>query len=328
MSGYAHLTAEERERLAELRAAGASLRAISRALGRAASTISRELKRNALDSGAYRPHVADGAYMLRRQRQARLETDAKLAAYATDRLTEGWTPEQIAGRLRLGIERGLGAVCTETIYVWVYRAGQKAGRLWRYLTRHHARRRKRHGRASRDTIAEKTHISQRSDDADARETAGHWEADLVICRRSRPVLVLHERKTRITLMARLAGKTAGETVAAMMATFRRLDPRMRGSITFDNDTCFAHHMLLRGMLTATTYFCDAYASWQKGGVENANGRIRRWLPRGTDLDAFDEADIQEIAMTINLTPRKCLGYRSPVEAFLSELGRDVEIRFA
>ena len=223
---------------------------------------------------AYRPHVADGAYMLRRRRKATIETDAKLAAYVTDRLSEGWTPEQIAGRLRLGIERGLRAVCAETIYGWIYRAGQKTERLWRCLTRHHARRRKRHGRASRDTIAEKTHISQRAGDADARETVGHWEADLVICRRSRPVLVLHERKTRITLMTRLAGKTAAETIAAMTAIFRRLDPRMRGSVTFDNDTCFARHMLLRGMLSATTYFCDAYASWQKGGVENANGRCR------------------------------------------------------
>jgi transposase, IS30 family len=156
---------------------------------------------------------------------------------------------------------------------------------------------------------------------------GHREADLVVCRRSRPVLVLHERKARITLMARLAGKTAAQTVAAMMATFRRLDPRMRGSVTFDNDTCFALQMLLRGMLSATTNFRDACASWQKGGVENANGRIRRWLPRGADLEETDEADIQEIAMTINRTPRKSLGYRSPVEAFLSELGRDVESGF-
>jgi IS30 family transposase len=328
MSGYSHLTAEERDRIAGLKAGGLSLRAIARALGRAASTISREVRRNALDSGAYRPHVADGSYMLRRQRTAALETNARLAAYVTDRLAEGWTPEQIAGRLRLGIETGLRAVCAETIYGWIYRSAQKAGRLWRFLTRHHARRRKRHGRASRDTIAEKTHISQRSEDADTRAAAGHWEADLVICKRSRPVLVLHERKTRITLMTRLAGKTAAETIAAMMAAFRRLDPKMRGSVTFDNDTCFARHMLLRGMLSATTYFCDAYASWQKGGVENANGRIRRWLPRGSDLDTISEPDIQEIAMTINLTPRKCLAYRSPVEAFLSELGRDVEIRFA
>ena len=121
MSGYSHLTAEERDRLAGLMADGLSLRAIGRALGRAAATISRELRRNALDSGAYRPHVADGAYMLRRQRAAALETDAKLATYVTDRLSEGWTPEQIAGRLRLGIERGLRAVCPETIYGWIYR---------------------------------------------------------------------------------------------------------------------------------------------------------------------------------------------------------------
>ena len=327
MSGYSQLAAEERDRIAGLKAEGLSLRAIARALGRAASTISREVRRNALDSGAYRPHVADGSYMLRRQRRAVLETDAKLAVYVMDRLAEGWTPAQIAGRLRLGIEIGLRAVCAETIYGWIYRAGQKAGRLWRFLTRRRARRRRRRGRASRDAIAEKTHRSKRSDDADARRTAGHWEADLVICKRSRPVLVLHERKTRVTLMSRLAGKTAAETISAMMAAFRRLDPRMRGSVTFDNDTCFARHMLLRGMLSAT-YFCDAYASWQKGGIENANGRIRRWLPRGTDLDAISEDDIQEIAMTINLTPRKCLGYRSPVEAFLSELGRDVQIRFA
>ena len=149
MSGYSHLTAEERDRLAGLMADGLSLRSIARALGRAVSTISRELRRNALDSGAYRPHVADGAYMLRRQRAAVLETDARLAVYVTDRLSEGWTPEQIAGRLRLGIETGLRAVCAETIYGWIYRAGQKAQRLWRFLTRHHARRRKRHGRVNR-----------------------------------------------------------------------------------------------------------------------------------------------------------------------------------
>ena len=155
MSGYSHLTADERDRIADLKAEGLSLRAMARVVGRAASTISRELARNALDSGAYRPHVADGAYMLRRQRAAALETDAKLAAYVTDRLAEGWTPEQIAGRLRLGIETGLRGVCAETIYGWIYRAGQKTGRLWRFLTRRRARRKTRRGRASRDTIAEK-----------------------------------------------------------------------------------------------------------------------------------------------------------------------------
>lgn len=172
MSGYSHLTREERDRIAEGLAEGLGCSAIARRLGRSASTISRELGRNALESGSYRPHVADGACMLRRQRPCALETDRKLAAYVTDRLSEGWSPEQIAGRLRLGAERGLRGLCAETIYAWIYRKGQKAEKLWRYLARRRARRRPRHGRTSRDKIADKIHISQRSEAADARETGG------------------------------------------------------------------------------------------------------------------------------------------------------------
>lgn len=327
MTEYSHLSRWERDQIAELKATGRSVRTIARALGRAASTISRELRRNALEGGAYRPQIADGGYLLRRQRAALLERDTALAVYVTDRLIEGWTPEQIAGRLRRGIERGLRALSTETIYAWIFRAGQKASKLWRYLPRGKPCRGRRKTRASRDRIKDKVHISQRSGDADTRAEAGHWEADLVICKRTRPVLVLHERKTRLTLMARLMGKTAAETISTLIAILKRLTPEMRGSVTFDNDTTFARHAWLRGMLSATTYFCDAYASWQKGGVENANGRIRRWLPRDTDLDAIDDDEIQEIAMTLNLTPRKRLDFRSPIEAFLAELGKDVDIRF-
>ena len=136
----------------------------------------------------------------------------------------------------------------------------------------------------------------------------------------------HERKTRLTLMARLSGKTAGETVSAIMALFKRLSPEMRRSATFDNGAEFSQHVLLRGALSATTYFCDAYASWQKGGIENANGRIRRWLPRQTDLDEVTDEDIQEIALNMNTTPRKCLCFSSPLEAFIKELGKSVELR--
>ncbi len=136
---------------------------------------------------------------------------------------------------------------------------------------------------------------------------------------------MHERKTRITLMTRLAGKTAAETIAAMTATFRRLDPRMRGSVTFDNDTCFARHMLLRGMLSATTYFCDAYASGQKCGVENANGRIRRWLAAPTSMRSAKPTS--GIAMTINLTPANAR-HRSPVEASVGAWqGRRNQVRW-
>jgi IS30 family transposase len=115
MGSYSHLTAAQRDRIADLKAAGQSIRAIAQALGRSPATISRELRRNALASGAYRPTIAEGSYLLRRQRSAVLERDPALAGYVTDRLAEGWTPEQIAGRLKRGVERGLRYVSTETI---------------------------------------------------------------------------------------------------------------------------------------------------------------------------------------------------------------------
>src|SRR5512134_2549019 len=126
-SGGTHLRLEEREQLAVLRAEGLSRRAIAAQLGRAASTISRELRRNALPRGGYLPVHAEGCYLERRQRQAILESDAKLGRFVRDRLLEGWTPEQIAGWLKRGEERGLRPASLETIYAFIHRAGQKAG---------------------------------------------------------------------------------------------------------------------------------------------------------------------------------------------------------
>ena len=108
----------------------------------------------------------------------------------------------------------------------------------------------------------------------------------------------------------------------------RIEPALRKSITFDNDTAFAQHALLRTTHAMTTWFCDAYASWQKGGIENANGRLRRWLPRQIDIDQVSDEEIQDIVITANLTPRKCLGFKTPFQAILKELGKDVQIRFA
>lgn len=278
--------------------------------------------------GRYSPHHADGAYLLRRQREAAIEQDEALGRFVRDRLAEGWSPEQIAGWLRAANEPRLRAVCTETIYAFLYRARQKAEELWRYLTRRRRTRRPMRARQSRATINNKASIHDRPDAAANRAETGHWEADLIICKRTRPVLVLHERKSRVTLAARLTGKTAAETVSVMMSVFRRLDPAMRKSVTFDNDTTFAQHHLLRSMFNMTTWFCDAYASWQKGGVENANGRLRRWIPRHLDIDALDDEALQDIVFTTNLTPRKCLGYKTPFQTMLADLGKDVQIRFA
>ena len=295
---------ERRRPLPELRSRGRKrtlswairFGAIARALRRPKSTISRELSRNRLPSGRYSPLRA-GAYQLRRRREALIEKDRALRSFVLDRLAEGWTPEQIAGWLKAGNERRLRAVGCETIYAFIYRAAQKAEQLWRYLTRRHKRRRPRRSRPSRDTIKDRVSIHERPENIDARTEAGHWEGDLIICKRTRPVLVLHERKSRMTLAARLVGKTAAETISVMLAVFARIEPTLRKSITFDNDTAFAQHARLKTMCAMTTWFCDAYASWQKGGVENANGRLRRWLPRQIDIDKVSDEEIQDIILT-------------------------------
>src|SRR3954470_23771438 len=286
MAGGTHLELVERERLAALRAEGRSLRAIARALGRAASTVSRELRRNALPKGGYLPVHAEGCYLERRQRQAVLERDERLGRFVRERLLEGWTPEQVAGWLRRGEERGLRAVSTETIYAFVHRAGQKAEKLWHRLPRGRSSRGRRRARPPRSTIAGRRSIHDRPAEVQERKDAGHWEGDLLICKRTRPVLVLKERKTRFVLAARLAGESAAETVAVLMAVFRRLDPRARAPIPFDNNTAVSRgpppggrpsipfdnapasprHGLLASACSVATWFCDAYASWQKGAV--------------------------------------------------------------
>lgn len=231
MGVYHHLSPEERERIAVLRAAGHSNAAIAAALGRSPSTISRELGRNAPEAGRYTAQIADGAYMLRRQRDAVLERDERLARFVRDRLAEGWSPEQISGWLKSGAERGLRTLAMETVYAFIYRAGQKSEALWRYLTRRRKRRRPLRARPSRDTIQDRQSIHDRPECVADRSQIGHWEGDPILCQRTRPVPVLHERKSRVTIAARLAGKSAAETVSAIMAIFRKLDPRLRQSIT-------------------------------------------------------------------------------------------------
>ena len=226
MPAYSHLLDEERDQIAVMRAAGRSICAIARALQRAKSTVSRELRRNALSSGRYSPLHAAGAYQLRRRREAILEKDQKLRTFVCDRLAEGWTPEQIAGWLKAGNERGLRALGFEAIYAFIYRAARKGEFLWRYLTRRHKRRRPRRARPSRDTIKDRASTHDRPKDIEARADIGHWEGDLIICKRTRPMLVLHERKSRVTLAARLTG-TAAETISVMLAVFGRINPALQ-----------------------------------------------------------------------------------------------------
>ena len=187
MRSYSHLSEDERDQIGVLRAAGRSMGAIARALGRAKTTISRELRQNALPLGGYSPLHAAGAYQLRRRREAILEREAALRLFVGDRLAEGWTPEQISGWLKSGNEPRLRAIGCETIYAFIYRAAQKAAALWRYLTRRHKRRRPRRARASRDAIKDRASIHDRPKTIESRGEAGHWEGDLIICKCTRPV---------------------------------------------------------------------------------------------------------------------------------------------
>ena len=244
MRGYSHLSDDEREQIGLLKVLGHSIGAIARAIRRPKSTISRELSRNRLPSGRYSPLHAAGAYQLRRRREALIEKDRALRTFVLDRLAEGWTPEQIAGWLKAGTN----AVCGP----WAARRStpsstappkrpSSCGVISRDVTTPPPRR----SRPSRDTIKDRVSIHERPENIDARTEAGHWEGDLIICKRTRPVLVLHERKSRVTLAARLVGKTAAETISVMLAVFARIEPALRKSITFDNDTAFAQHALLK-----------------------------------------------------------------------------------
>ena len=225
MPAYSHLLDEERDQIAVMRAAGRSICAIARALQRAKSTVSRELRRNGLSSGRYSPLHAAGAYQLRRRREAILEKDQKLRTFVCDRLAEGWTPEQISGWLK----RETNAVCGR----WVARRSTPSstaltkrpnnfGVISRAVTNAGVR-------ADRGPHEIRSKIGSPSMNGlktiDARTEAGHWEGDLIICKRTRPVLVLHERKSRVTLAARLIGKTAAETISGrLLAVFRVICP--------------------------------------------------------------------------------------------------------
>ena len=217
-------------------------------------------------AGAIRRFTPPGAYQLRRRRE---ERGSKEIEPCEPSLSTGWRkggpPEQPQAGSRAETEPRLRAVgCRDDLRLHLQ--GSATGRAVMALPRrrHHKRRRPRRSRPSQDTIKDRVSIHERPKHVEARTEGGHWEGDLIICKRTRPVLVLHERKSRVTLAARLAGKTAAETISVMLAVFARVDPALRKSITFDNDTAFAQHSLLRTMRAMTTWFCDRLCLVAKG----------------------------------------------------------------
>ena len=314
---YGQVTIEERQAIARLQAEGVSKRQIAAALDRAPSTIARELKRNGTKEGGYQPRYAEEQARARRWRGSRLERDGALREQVLAGLKQGWSPRAVSGRLRL--EEGRCVISHESIYRFVYGQMRRTKEYgWRlYLPRAKWKRgwRGRKGGSPASFIALRRSIAERPAEAADRRTPGHWEADLMMFgRHGQGVLTLHERHSRILIATRLSSKKADPIAELMAQVLGQLPPEWRKTVTFDNGTEFARHHRLNA-LGVETFFCDTHSPWQKGGVENAIGRLRRMLPRKTDLAAMEDAEFNRLILAYNNTPRECLGFKTPAEVF-------------
>jgi IS30 family transposase len=318
---YVQISIEERCEIARLRASGQSLRQIAATLDREPSTVAREIKRNGSQGGRYQPGYADQQSRARRWTGSKLDRDEGLRKTVLVALACGWSPEQIAGRLVR--EMGRCVVSYETIYRFIYaQIARTKDFSWRHLLPRGKSKRGWHGRkggSAASFIAHRRPISERPEGANDRQTPGHWEADLMQFQRNRQsILALHERRSRLLIAVRPPGKAADPIAKAMAVILAQLPLSWRQTVTFDNGTEFAQHHQLHA-LNIQTFFCNTYSPWQKGGVENAIGRMRRTLPRKTDLATIPEDHFVALIQAYNNTPRKCLDFRTPAEFFWEEL---------
>jgi IS30 family transposase len=286
--------------------------------GRNKSTISRELRRNALPRGGYVPVSAERIALARRyqKRKSRIERSSWLGELIVDQLIAmGLSPQQIAGRLEQ--EHGKPVISHESIYRFVHgRQGRRQG-LHRYLPQGKAKRGRR-ARKGKSLIPGRVSIHDRPQTIADRQEFGHWEGDLMAF--SLPGynnVVLTERKSRYILASRQTDKTAATTTASLLTLLAQLPDHARRSITFDNGSEFVRH----DTLGLSTYFCDPHSPWQKGTVENTIGRLRRDLPRSSKPTDCTERDFNDIINAHNQIPRKCLGYQTPAEILKSEINQ-------
>jgi len=323
---YEQLSLDDRCEIARLSANGRSVRQIAAALDRSPSTISRELKRNRGRQVGYKPSYAQQQARARRWAGPRLNREPGLRRAVLEGLSRGWSPEQVAGRLAR--EYGRKVISHESIYRFIYAQIRRTTDFsWRrYLPRGKSKRgyRGRKGGSPASFIEGRVSLQKRPIEAADRSTAGHWEADLMMFSRyGQAVLTVHERTSRLLLGIRLASKVARGVARHLVRLFAGLPQNLRQSVTFDNGTEFACHLALH-RLSIETYFCDPHAPWQKGGIENAIGRMRRFIPRKTDLAAMPTRRFHRLVAAYNNTPRKCLDFRTPAEAFSQVLHFECE----
>jgi IS30 family transposase len=320
---YSQLSFAERSLISHLHADGLSKSKIAARVGRHKATISRELARNGRKigvwPGGYDPQRAQGLAARRRKHDKRfkLVRQPDLAEKLKQHLAMGFSPEQFAGRLTL--EGASMTISHESIYRFIqHRVAQKDNSWHKLLPcqKYYRGRRPKKGGPPAKTFQNYVSIDQRPDHINTRQTPGHWEADLMAFQNNKAfLLIAHERTSRKTFATIQPNKTAEAAKISLCAILQKLPKKMRKSITYDNGTEFAFHYLVNQVLKTKSYFCHTHSPWEKGGIENSIGRLRRHLPRKTDINALSQADIDTIIESHNNLPRKCLGFLTPNQVF-------------
>ncbi len=316
------LSLAEREEISRAVAAGNSMRSIAVSLGRAPSSISREIRRNG-GRRCYRASQADQAAWDRacRPKACRLARNRILAHTVASKLRVQWSPEQIAGWLKCAYPGNEDyQVSHETIYrtLYIQARGALKKELLAHLRRTRAMRRSRHHTQKTDShgrIVGTVSISERPAAVEDRAVPGHWEGDLLFGGRNSQIATLVERQTRYVMLVKITGQDTETVVNALITHARKLPQELYKSLTWDRGKEMADHKRFTLATDIKVYFCDPQNPWQRGSNENTNGLLRQYLPKGIDLSAYSQAKLNAIARRLNERPRKTLSYKTPAERF-------------
>src|SRR5262245_15569333 len=313
------LSQDERIEIADLQRAGVSIRQIAARLGRAPSTISRELRRNTIKGGGYRPFEAHRRATARRARRhrRRVERDDELRQLLEELLAQRWSPQQISRHLRRRFPDEPGMwLCHESIYQAVYQPGSPFIRPSKLAPQHRSplRTGRDHRRAHQRVDRRRPRfeqpmrtIHQRPFHPDDRSQAGHWEGDIIVGKEQRSAIgTLVERQTRTVRLLHLPQRDGDTLHAALKVRMGDLPPSLLRSITWDQGSEMARHLTITESLGAPVYFCDSRSPWQRGSNENANGLLRDYFPKGTDLGRHSPEHLLAVEHELNRRPRLVL----------------------
>lgn len=316
------LTLAEREEISRHVVAGQSIRSIASHLGRAPSTISREINRNG-GHEKYRAILADQYAWdrARRPKPCKLTENRILANMVAHKLQRQWSPEQISGWLKqLFTGHQEYRVSHETIYrsLYIQARGALKKELLEHLRRSRAMRRSRHHTQKTDNhgrICDAVSISERPATAEDRAIPGHWEGDLLFGSHNSQIATLVERQTRYVMLVKVAGKDTETVVNALINNAGRLSRELYKSLTWDRGKEMAGHKRFTLATDIQVYFCDPKSPWQRGSNENTNGLLRQYFPKGMDLSSYSQEGLDEVARKLNERPRKTLNYQTPAQRF-------------